>query len=65
MKAMLRLMNYCVGTPDCGWTLKPNCKWDGSVKHLFIVSGLSDSDYAKDLDTRQSVTGTAVFLEGT
>jgi hypothetical protein len=44
------------GTPDCGWMLKPNCKWDGSIKHKFIVSGLSDSDCAKDLGTRQSVT---------
>ena len=29
-----------------------------------MISGLSDSDYAKDIDTRRSVTGTAVFLEG-
>ena len=64
MKAMLRLMKYCTGTPERGWTLKPNRKWDGSPKHKFIISGLSDSDYAKDVDTRRSVTGTAVFLEG-
>jgi hypothetical protein len=36
MKAMLRLMNFCIGTPDRGWTLKPNCKWDGSAKHYFF-----------------------------
>jgi hypothetical protein len=63
MKAMLRLMKYCTATPDCGWKLKPSRKWDGSAKHKFVVSGLSDSNYAKDLDTRQSVTGTAVFVD--
>ena len=64
MKAMLRVMKYCVGSPERGWTLKPTRKWDGSAKHMFIISGLSDSDYAKDIDTRRSVSGTAVFLEG-
>jgi hypothetical protein len=62
-EAMLGLMKYCTATPDQGWTLKPSHKWDGSAKHMFVVSGLSDSDYAKDLDTRQSVLGTAVFVE--
>ena len=64
MKAMLRVMKYVVGTPKRGWTLKPNRKWDGNPNFEFIISGLADSDYAKCTDTRKSVTGTAVFLEG-
>ena len=64
MQALLRVMKYCVGTPNRGWVLRPNRDWNGGANHLFIISGLSDSDYAKDIDTRRSVTGTAVFLEG-
>jgi hypothetical protein len=64
MKAMIRVMKYCVGTPFRGWTLKPVRSWDGSPKHKFVILGVSDSDYAKDLDTRRSVLGTSVFLEG-
>jgi hypothetical protein len=64
MKAMIRVMKYCVGTPFRGWTLKPVRTWDGSPKHKFVISVVSDSDYAKDLDTRRSVSGTSVFLEG-
>jgi hypothetical protein len=45
--------------------LKPNAKWDGRNKeHLFEITGVSDSDYAKDPVTRRSVSGWAVFLHG-
>jgi hypothetical protein len=29
LKAMYRVMTYCVGTKETGLTLKPDCKWDG------------------------------------
>jgi hypothetical protein len=29
-------------------TLKPNCKWDGDPNFEFVITGHSDSDYAKD-----------------
>jgi hypothetical protein len=28
LKAMYRVMKYCVGTPNRGLLLKPNMKWD-------------------------------------
>jgi hypothetical protein len=57
-------MNYCVTTSNCGLQLKPNRKWAGKPKFKFIILGTSDSDNAKDTDTRQSMSNSAVFLEG-
>jgi hypothetical protein len=48
MKAMYHVMKYCLGTRDKGLTLKPNCKWDGDPNFEFVITGHSDSDYAKD-----------------
>jgi len=28
-KALLKVMNYCVSTPERGIVLKPNVKWNG------------------------------------
>ena len=64
MKAMIRVMKYCVGSADRRWTLKPTRGWDGNPSHKFVILGLFDLDYTKDIDTRRSVSGTAVFLEG-
>ncbi len=47
-----------------GLLLKPTQKCDGSKKHEFPLRGRSDSDYAKDTKTRQSVSGYMVYLEG-
>jgi hypothetical protein len=63
-KAMHRVMGYCVATMARGLLLKPNRKWNGDPNFEFIITGYSDSDYAKDTDTRKSVSGNAVFLEG-
>ena len=63
MKALIRVMHYCHKTPERGLLLKPTRKWNGDPKFEFIITGYSDSDYAKDTDTRRSVSGTAVFLE--
>ncbi|MEM9078894.1 MAG: Ty1/Copia family ribonuclease HI [Bacteroidota bacterium] len=61
-EAMLRVMKYCVDTKEKGLLLKPNAKWDGSKDFEFEITGKSDSDYAKDLETRRSVSGWSVFL---
>ncbi len=64
VKAMHRTMKYCIGTSERGLLLKPTCKWDGNPAHEFVITGRSDSDYAKDTDTRRSVSGTSTFLHG-
>ncbi len=65
VKAMHHTMEYCTCTPERGWLLKPNRRWDGKDKNFeFIVSGQSDSDYAKCPSTRRSVSGYACYLEG-
>ena len=62
MKAMLRVMKYCIDTKGRGMFLNPKRAIDGEEMEL-EVSGCSDSDFAKD-ETRRSVTGFATFLEG-
>jgi hypothetical protein len=32
--------------------------------NYFEITGVSDSDYAKDMQTRKSVSGSATFLNG-
>jgi hypothetical protein len=63
MKAMKRLMKYCVKTKDRGWVLKPSRRWDGRKGFKFRVSGHSDSNYAACKETRKSVSGFFVSLE--
>jgi hypothetical protein len=53
MDAMLRLMKYVDNTRDRGLVLNPTQKWDGSKDHEFIISGRSDSDCAKDTQTKK------------
>ena len=62
LKAMYRVMKYCVDTPERGWFLKPKGVWDGTKNFKFIISGESDSDFAKDPQKRRSVSGWATFL---
>ena len=64
LKAMYRVMSYCVATPNRGLTLCPKRTWNGNPDFEFIITGRSDSDYAKDTDSRKSVSGSGVFLEG-
>ena len=63
-KAMHRRMEHCVGTPNRGVTLRPEGSWDGTNDYKFIISGRSNSDYAKDPDTRKLVSGTMVSVNG-
>jgi hypothetical protein len=62
--AMLRLMKYMDDTRDRGLVLNPMQKWDGSKDHEFIISRRSDSDYAKNMQTRKSISRYRVLLEG-
>jgi hypothetical protein len=48
LNAMLRLMKYVSDTKERGLELNPVKSWDGTKEHEFIISGRSDSDYAKD-----------------
>ena len=60
--AMFRVMKYCRGTPERGLFLQPTTKWDGNPDMGFEIIGYSDSDWAKDPDTRRSVSGWSTFL---
>jgi hypothetical protein len=62
-KAMLCVLKYSLDTVEQGLVLKPNRKWDGSQSHEFVISGRSDSDYAKEPTDRCSVSGHVVYLE--
>ena len=65
VKALHRVMEHCLATPNRGWLLKPVRKWNGRDKDFeFVIRGQADSDYAKCPVTRRSVSGCATFLEG-
>ncbi len=63
MQAMLRSMQYLKRAKDAGLILKPTTKWDGTNQFQFKIKGRSDSDYAKDMQIRQSILGYMVFLK--
>ena len=66
LKAMYRVMNYCLNTADRGKVFKPtrHCKPEDIANFVFVLEGYSDSDYAKDPIKRRSVSGYCSFLEG-
>ena len=43
--------------------MKPTGTWDGNPNFEFEIRGISDSDYAKDPETRRSVGGRFVYLQ--
>ncbi len=63
LEVMKRCMGYILFTKETGLLLKPSHKWNGYNKHQFCIRGKSDSDYAKDTQTRYSVSGYAVYFE--
>jgi len=65
MAAMYQVMKFCVRTPNRGLVLKPNPTWDGNPNFELVIEGVLDSDFAKDANTRCSVSGYAVFLWST
>ena len=60
--AMHRAMEYIVGMPNRGVTLKSNCTWDGSKNFKFKIIGRSDTDYMRDPNTRRSVRGVRTLI---
>jgi hypothetical protein len=57
MKAMYHAMIYAVNTPNHGLLLKPNAKLNGDPSFKFEIMGKADSDYGKDPEQHQSVSG--------
>jgi hypothetical protein len=63
-KSLYRVMKYYLDTPERGWKLEPDRKFDGSPEFELEITIYSDSDYAKDSDTRKSVSENATLLNG-
>ena len=62
LKAMYRVMVYCVRTENRGILLMPNRTWNEDPNFEFEIVGKSDSNYATDPITRRSVSGCSTFL---
>ena len=61
-KAMERVMQHVLSTPDRGVIMQPNTDWDGNNKFLFTVDGMSDSGDATEPESRRRCGGLQVFL---
>jgi hypothetical protein len=59
MKVMKKLMTFCVNTKEYGILVDLDGEWNGKTddNQQFEILGISDSDYAKDIVTRKSVSG--------
>jgi hypothetical protein len=59
-------MTFYLSTRDLSTLINAKGEWDGKLneKKLFEISGVSNLDYAKDMQTRKSVSGYATFLNG-
>ena len=64
LKAMHKVMAYVCSTANKGLMLKPKQIWKGDRKFQFEIEVYSDATWASDPDTRKSVSGSTVFLEG-
>ncbi len=56
-------MRYLTGTKDAGLTLNLTRKWDDEKEFHFRIRGVSNYEYAKDTQTRRSISGYVVYLE--
>ena len=64
MKVMKQTMNYVVHTKERGLCLAPEMTVKDPQNDLFILKGRSDSNYATNVETRKSVSGMEVTLNG-
>jgi hypothetical protein len=65
-KSMRRVMTFCLNTKDQALLIKPQGRWNGKLNrdNYFEITGVSDSDYAKDMQTRKNVSGYATLVNG-
>ena len=61
-KAMERVMQHVLSTPDRGVIMQPDTDWDGNNEFLFTVDGMSDSGDATEPESRRRCGGLQVFL---
>jgi hypothetical protein len=59
---MLRVMEYCVAAEKRVPKLEPDKKFNGDPEFKLVILGRSDSDFAKDRDSRRSASGNSTFL---
>ena len=60
--AMERVMQFCLCSKEKGLKLQPSGIWNGNKSYKFNICGRSDSDYAKRVEDRKSVTGYSTYL---
>ena len=60
--AMERIMQFCLCSKDKGLKLQPSGIWYGNKSYKFNIRGHSNSDYAKRVEDRKSVTGYSTHL---
>lgn len=65
LRAMHRVLAYCVGTKKRALHLKPSGKWNGDPEYLFVICGQGDANYATDPDLWRSIIGCAAYLNDT
>ena len=51
-KAMERVMQHVLSTPNHGVIMQPDTDWDGNEGFLFTVDGMSDSADATEPESR-------------
>ena len=59
-------MSFCLNTKDWSVYIKPKGEWSGDLNQIYYseISGILDSDYTKDTQTRKCVSRYATFLNG-
>ena len=63
IKSMKSIKKYFVTTAERLILLKPNVVWDGGRNYQFEVTGMRNSNYAKDY-SKEIVSSWSTFLNG-